>query len=80
MVIKWILLITLVFLVFWFFKQFRKIQRKSPDTTRKVIEDMVRCTYCDVHLPKSESIVEHGRYFCCTKHRQLYSQSRPDDK
>lgn len=80
MVIKWILLIALVFVIFWFFKQFRKIQRKPSDTTRKVIEDMVRCAYCDVHLPKSESIVEHGKYFCCTKHRRLYSQSRSGDK
>lgn len=76
---KWVLLIALAFLVFWFMRQFRQI-RKPRETTKKVIEDMVRCAHCDVHLPKSESITDQGRYYCCPQHKQLHSKSQSSAK
>lgn len=35
-------------------------------------EDMVRCAHCGVHLPKSESILVHGAFFCSEEHRRLH--------
>lgn len=77
MIFKWIFLVAFVFLVFWLLKQFRPKQKRSPDTSAKVIEDMVRCAYCGIHLPQSESIVENGQGFCCIEHHQLFLQSKP---
>lgn len=34
-------------------------------------EDMVRCAHCGVHLPKSESYLSQGRFFCSDEHRRL---------
>ncbi|WP_275689200.1 PP0621 family protein [Nitrosomonas sp. HPC101] len=76
MIFKWVILIVLGFFVFWLLKPFRQKQKHSADTTSGVAEDMVRCAYCDVHLPESESIVGNGHNFCCVEHRQLYLQSR----
>lgn len=35
-------------------------------------EDMVRCIYCGVHLPKSESLMADSKYFCCDAHRRAF--------
>ncbi|SFU61205.1 uncharacterized protein SAMN05216339_10573 [Nitrosomonas eutropha] len=76
MIFKWVILITLGFLVFWLLKPFRRKQKHSVDTTPGAIEDMVRCMYCGVHLPESEGVVGDGQHFCCVEHRQLYLQSK----
>lgn len=34
-------------------------------------EDMVRCARCGVHLPKSESFLAQGKFFCSDEHRKL---------
>lgn len=32
-------------------------------------EDMVRCNYCGVHIPKGESMTANGKYYCSEAHR-----------
>lgn len=41
---------------------------------------MVRCTYCNVHLPESDALRERGEWFCSTTHRDKYleEQERQD--
>jgi uncharacterized protein len=34
-------------------------------------EDMVRCAVCKVHLPRSESFVSRGQFFCSDEHLKL---------
>ncbi len=46
--------------------------RKPPHSTRAEGERMVDCTQCGVHLPISEAIESHGRYFCSEEHRRLF--------
>jgi len=41
-------------------------------------EDMVRCLYCGVHLPKSESIMAESRYYCCEAHRRAHQSTSMD--
>jgi uncharacterized protein len=36
---------------------------KQPD-----IEDMIRCSKCGVHLPKSDGIMVDQQYYCCEAH------------
>lgn len=35
-------------------------------------EDMVRCVHCGVHLPRSESIMSGGKFYCSEEHRQAH--------
>lgn len=76
MIFKWIFLIVFVFLVWGLLKQFRSKQEPSHDTPAATVEDMVRCTYCGVHHPQSESISENGHNFCCVEHQQLHLKHR----
>jgi uncharacterized protein len=47
-------------------KQTRDVPPKST-----LPEDMVRCAVCKVHLPRSESFVSRGEYFCSDEHLKL---------
>jgi uncharacterized protein len=37
---------------------------------------MVRCAYCGLHVPQSESVVVDGRHYCGDEHRQLDSNGK----
>lgn len=41
---------------------------------------MVRCTYCNVHLPEHDALRERGEWFCSSAHRDKYiEEQRPQD-
>jgi uncharacterized protein len=66
-------------LVFWAIRSYRRGLKKRQEETHKEPpsiegEDMVRCTHCGVHLPKSESLLSDGKFFCSDEHRRLYVQ------
>lgn len=48
----------------------RSYRRKSEEPEQNVVaEDMVRCAYCGVHLPRSESIKAGDKFYCSAEHR-----------
>lgn len=56
--------------VYWLLKSYGK---QSPKQDSKATsEDMVRCAQCGVHLPKSESILAGGKFYCCDAHRREF--------
>jgi uncharacterized protein len=55
--------------VYWLLRSYGK--DVSPQDN-PVVEDMVRCAHCGVHIPKSESILAGGNYFCGAEHRDAY--------
>lgn len=59
-------LIAIAAVVYLLIKSYRKNVPRQDD---EGAEDMVRCAYCGVHLPKSESIQSEGQVFCCAAHR-----------
>jgi uncharacterized protein len=50
----------------------RSYRKEVPRQDQSVAEDMVRCAHCGVHLPKSESIMAGGQFFCSAAHRDAY--------
>jgi uncharacterized protein len=52
----------------------RSFRKNAPRQDKTVAEDMVRCVHCGVHLPKSESILAGGNFFCSTEHRDAYNK------
>ncbi len=62
-------LIAIVVVVYLLVRSYRKgdSQQHNP-----VVDDMVRCAQCGVHVPKGESIQAGGRYFCCAEHRDAF--------
>jgi uncharacterized protein len=63
------LLIAIAIVVYLLIKSYRK---NVPQQDKTVAEDMVRCAHCGVHLPKGESILSGGNFFCCAEHRDVY--------
>lgn len=62
-------LIAIAAAVYLLLKSYRK---ELPPQDNTVAEDMVRCAHCGVHLPRSESILTGGNFFCCAEHRDAY--------
>ncbi|PMR75889.1 PP0621 family protein [Billgrantia endophytica] len=41
---------------------------------------MVRCTWCQVHVPETEALRDKGEWFCSSAHRDRYlEEQKPDD-
>ncbi len=68
---KYLILIALFFVVLWVL---RKVQMprsgRGQSPVSREPERMVKCVYCGVNQPVSESILTQGRYFCCVEHRR----------
>ncbi len=75
MLIKLILLVLGAWIVYRLVKNSGRTTVKRESAQKNEIgEDMVRCVQCGVHLPRSESIVSHGEYFCTNEHRQFHQK------
>lgn len=66
-----LLLVAIAALVYLLFRAFRK-SGAQQDQDKRLAEDMVRCAQCGVHLPKSESVMSQGQFFCSAGHRDAY--------
>lgn len=51
-------------------KQMTRGDKAGGADGSEAVEDMVRCAECSVHLPKRESIMTGGKYFCSEAHRR----------
>ncbi|MBK7354602.1 PP0621 family protein [Propionivibrio sp.] len=71
-------LIVLFFVVLWILRRaLRSRTGGQRSSTVPTPEMMVKCAYCGVNQPISESILTQGRYYCCNAHR-LEADSRDD--
>jgi uncharacterized protein len=71
---KYLLLIAGALLVYWIVRsslrrRHRVDQQKNSPTGD---ESMVRCAECGVHLPRSESLVARGQFYCCADHQRRH--------
>lgn len=66
---KILLLALAVWLILSIIKQYQR-SLEAPKPPRPESEDMVACAACGLHIPKAESILRHGTYFCCKEHSE----------
>jgi uncharacterized protein len=71
---KFLLLLALGIVVYLIVSRMRndgqRPQAKAPPAPARP-EDMVRCAVCKVHLPRSESFVSRGEFYCSDEHLKL---------
>jgi N-acetyl-anhydromuramoyl-L-alanine amidase len=79
--LKWVLLFLGLALAYWWLVAKKKSKNQAANKKVKQTEPspvrpqrMVSCSYCDLHLPESDAIAHHGRYYCSTGHRDSISQ------
>ncbi|MCC5884259.1 MAG: hypothetical protein JJU25_16700 [Halomonas sp.] len=41
---------------------------------------MVRCAWCQVHVPESDALREKGEWFCSSAHRDRYLQEQQPEE
>ena len=69
---KLLFLLAVIAVVYWLLRSYRNsLSRDNPSQTTS--EDMVRCARCGVHLPKSESILAGGEFYCSEAHRREHT-------
>lgn len=64
-------LLAVVIVVYLLLRSFRRQAPKQDGSA--AAEEMVRCAQCGVHLPKSESILAGGNYYCSDAHRREHT-------
>ncbi len=64
-----LMLIAIAAGVYWLLRSYGK---NVPQQDSPAVEDMVRCAHCGVHIPRSESILADGNFFCGAEHRDAY--------
>jgi uncharacterized protein len=74
---KLLLILAALLLVYVAVKAFQRGSRRSPGPSAggRSVEDMVRCARCGVHLPRSESLLSGGEFFCSEEHRRQHTRS-----
>ena len=65
----------IVFMVIMLLRRILGANRPAQaDAARLETSAMVKCSYCDLHVPESEAIESEGQYFCSAEHRTLENQ------
>jgi len=63
--------VAVIAVVYWLLKSYRKqLPKQDQQDTSATSEEMVRCAQCGVHLPRSESILSSGNFYCSDAHRR----------
>lgn len=63
-----ILIVVIVALLYWLLTSSRRQAGKKDEPPLSKTQDMVSCSFCGIHLPKSESVASEGKYYCCAAH------------
>lgn len=71
---KLLLLALAIWMVLLLLKQYRRGIGTPRQPGKTESQDMVSCKECGVHLPKNESILKKGAYFCCKEHSDKAEQ------
>ncbi len=74
---KYLLLIAGVAVVYWIVRsglrrRNRVEQQNHTNSANTETENMVRCAECGVHLPRGESLVVRGQFYCCADHQRRH--------
>tara|TARA_B100001123_G_C15294514_1_gene1018665 strand:+ start:27 stop:287 length:261 start_codon:yes stop_codon:yes gene_type:complete len=60
-------------LIFWILKKLFRKDFDAKNISSSEGEDMVCCDYCNLHLPKEESVIRDNKFFCSEEHARLSS-------
>lgn len=75
---KFVLLLAVVLLVLWLVRGARRAVPKEEPPPSPVAprEDMVACSHCGLHLPRSDAVAGDGALFCSEAHRVAFERAR----
>ena len=71
-----LLLIALAIWLFIYFVRRYLAEKKVSRQNNKAVGQMVRCAYCQLHIPRSEALQDGDDFYCSDEHRRLAHQQR----
>lgn len=72
MIFRLLLLFLIIWFLFWLVKkQFSDNSSVKTDTKPDKVEDMIACSYCGTHVPKSLGIQSDDKFYCCQEHAAI---------
>lgn len=67
--------IVIIWLIWSIIKRTFSTEKPQP-RQRQISRKMVRCSYCQVHLPEQDAIRQDDDWFCSQAHRQAFLKDR----
>ncbi|MBT4076825.1 MAG: hypothetical protein HOC92_15500 [Gammaproteobacteria bacterium] len=78
MIFRLLLLFLIIWFLFWILKkQFLGNNSDNSKAKPEEVEDMLACSYCGTHVPKSLGFQSVDKFYCCQEHAKL---DNPDTK
>ena len=75
---KFVIVLVVILVVLWLARSgSRRVTRDRPKTPLAPHEDMVACSQCGLHLPRSEALPGRGGVFCSEAHRAEFERAHP---
>lgn len=65
---KFLLILSVVLAGIWLWRSNRPASPKQSSKTALPPLEMVRCSYCDVHLPLADIVQGQKGVYCCADH------------
>jgi len=72
---KLILLLVIGFIGYRIYRRVRAQLTRDAETPVIEAEEMVRCEYCAVHMPRAGALQQQGHWYCSAEHRSLHNAS-----
>ncbi len=75
---KYLLVLAVVVVAFWFWRQGRQVDNDTPPAAPRRAKPlppptaMVACQQCGTHLPDTDSVRGRQGAYCCEEHRRLH--------
>lgn len=60
------------------YRERRLSQHQDSVEARHQGDQMVRCRWCDVHVPEDEALRDSEQWFCSSAHRDRFLQEQQD--
>ncbi|MFG6178645.1 PP0621 family protein [Halomonas sp. THAF12] len=78
LLIRLIIFAVLFFAGLKLYRMYREWKLEREDTTQAGSQggQMVRCAWCQVHLPEDDALRDKGQWFCTADHRDKYLEER----
>lgn len=74
---KFVIVLLVILVVVWLARSgSRRVTRNRPKPPL-AHEDMVACSRCGLHLPRSEALPGRGGLFCSDAHRAEFERAHP---
>lgn len=78
MSMKYLLVTTLIVVVFWLWRHNRQADRNEAQRSRprppaeppREVTEVVACAVCQVHLPRSDALPGPNGFYCSDAHRR----------